>query len=400
MCNESVIEVEVLPANEGDCFLITINNENIHILIDGGTAETYRYYLKRRLLQLRSEGKVIDLLIVTHIDNDHIGGIIELLKENGSDIDSKIIRIKNIWHNSYRHLQFEKKGVLGKSEKSILNRIIANGETYLNSSLSQNSPISAMQGTTLAGLILQGGYCWNEQFDGKAVVNKEISYLFGKECLISVLKPDFVDLENLGIEWKKDLRKSRFMFSFSEDDLFDDAFEYYCRFLQKDVDGCNEMISYKNCYIDAMTIEDIAREPIKEDTSITNRSSIVVAISYENKKLLFLADNITTNITDWFSKENRKYSLVKLPHHGSSQNISDEFIKNIESDTYIISTNSKKYNHPDVETLSKIACKRTDYVKKIYFNYKIDKIVNFEEKICGMNDIEFVYLREGQKIYL
>lgn len=104
MYKKSEIEIEVLPANEGDCILITIEKEDIHILIDGGTAETYRNYLKTRLIQLKNEGKVIDLLIVTHIDNDHIGGIIELFKENGSDMDSKIIRIRNIWHNSYRHL--------------------------------------------------------------------------------------------------------------------------------------------------------------------------------------------------------------------------------------------------------------------------------------------------------
>lgn len=65
--------------------------------------------MKNRLIQLKNEGGAIDLLIVTHIDNDHIGGVIELLKENGSNKDSKIIEIKNIWHNSYRHLQFEKK---------------------------------------------------------------------------------------------------------------------------------------------------------------------------------------------------------------------------------------------------------------------------------------------------
>ena len=40
------------------------------------------------------------------------------------------------------------------------------------------------------------------------------------------------------------------------------------------------------------------------------------------------------------------------------------------------------------------------YSKGKYFNYKIDKVADFEKKIYGMNDIEFVYLGEGQKIYL
>lgn len=385
---------------KGDCILITIEKEDIHILIDGGTAETYRNYLKTRLIQLKSEGKVIDLLIVTHIDNDHIGGIIELLKENGSDMDSKIIRIKNIWHNSYRHLQFDKNQTLSKSEKNILNKIIANGEVSLNNYLGKNSPISAIQGTTLAGLIFEGGYHWNEQFDEEAVIYNGINYQFGKDCFISVLKPNISDLEKLGRKWKRDLKKSKYSFVFSEDKLFDDAFEYYCRCMPPDGNGNNEKICYKKCNIEEMAIEEISREPISEDNSITNRSSISVIIQYRNKKLLFLADNIADDVLEYLSQEDRVYSLVKLPHHGSANNINDNFVECIESDTYVVSTNSEKYNHPDIETLAKIACKRTEYIKRIYFNYKIDKVADFEKKIYGMNDIEFVYLGEGQKIYL
>ena len=53
-----------------------------------------------------------------------------------------------------------------------------------------------------------------------------------------------------------------------------------------------------------------------------------------------------------------------------------------------------------METLAKIACKKTDYVKKIYFNYKVEKVVKFEQKIDKINNIEFIYLKKGQKIYL
>ena len=55
MTKKHEIEIELLPANEGDCLLITIINEDIHILIDGGTANTYRTYLRERLIQLRND---------------------------------------------------------------------------------------------------------------------------------------------------------------------------------------------------------------------------------------------------------------------------------------------------------------------------------------------------------
>ena len=37
---------------------------------------------------------------------------------------------------------------------------------------------------------------------------------------------------------------------------------------------------------------------------------------------------------------------------------------------------------------------------KLYFNYKGEKVVKFEQKIDKINNIEFIYLKKGQKIYL
>ena len=84
----------VLPAFHGDCILIKTfdnNNEEFIILIDGGTAQTFRYSLKAELKDFTH----IDLLILTHIDSDHIAGLISLLKS--SLIDN--IVINEIWMN-------------------------------------------------------------------------------------------------------------------------------------------------------------------------------------------------------------------------------------------------------------------------------------------------------------
>lgn len=402
MCDKTEIDIEVeaLPANEGDCILVTIIKDDIHILIDGGTAETYRNYLRDCLLRMKDEGKAIDLLIVTHIDNDHIGGIIELIKENGTSSESKIVAIKNIWYNSYRHLQFEKNSTTGRLEKRILNRIIANGEVCFNCNTDINSPISAMQGSTLAGLLYCGKYNWNRQFNEQAVIYTGDKYHISNDCAISVLKPKLDDLDKLGKLWERELKKSKFSFEFSDDEIFDDAFEYYYRCMSPERTGYNEKISYEECKKEEMTIDRLAKKLVNRDSSITNKSSISIIIEYRDKKLLFLADNMAADTSEDLSLEDSWYSLIKLPHHGSASNISDNFIESIDSDKYLISTNSQRYNHPDIETLAKIACKRTKYVKKVYFNYMIKKVIDFQNKINGMDDIEFVYLGEERKIYL
>lgn len=70
--------------------MIEFLKENYHILIDGGYADTYYNYLKDILADLSAKGKRIQLLVITHIDADHIGGIQAFLRENG-DADNPVI---------------------------------------------------------------------------------------------------------------------------------------------------------------------------------------------------------------------------------------------------------------------------------------------------------------------
>lgn len=400
MGDKPEIWIEMLPANEGDCILVTIPDADIRILIDGGICETYKNTLRERLLQLKSENKVIDLLIVTHIDNDHIGGIIELLKENGSNMESKIIKIKNIWHNSYRHLQFEKVPITGKAEEQILKKIIAGGTAQENQQKEGGrQEINALQGTTLATLIYQGGYCWNQQFGGMAVSNQSKKIQLGQGCTISVLLPGQKELEKLAKEWRYQLKRSRFSFQFSEDILFDDAYEYYYRYLSEQGIGQRKQTAAEICSNAEKTIEELAKHQGIQDNGDVNKSSISLLLEYMGKKVLFLADNIADRALEMVNGETC-FDAVKLPHHGSIKNISDSFLVRCTTGRYLISTNSLKYGHPDLEILAKIINKSTDYKKRIFFNYNIEKVKDFEKRINRVGNTEFIYLCNGQRIVI
>ena len=238
------------------------------------------------------------------------------------------------------------------------------------------------------------------------LLSSELStYLSGRYVEIKVLPlsfREFLDFHGYILtERKSPAGGFRKRITDAEGEIYDvkELFDAYARF------GGMPMLADVGLEIDRVTaaldgvysaavINDILeREKRKGQRNITDPVLL-------KKIILFLADNIADDVLEYLSQEDRGYSLVKLPHHGSANNISDDFVECIESDTYLVSTNSEKYNHPDIETLAKIACKRTEYVKRIYFNYKIDKVADFEKKIYGMNDIEFVYLGEGQKIYL
>jgi hypothetical protein len=104
--------LEALQANDGDCLILhyqkSATAKPVRVLIDGGSAGVYSSVLKPRLDQLRAK-QALDLRMVmtSHIDADHITGILDLFKalaqqrEDGKD---EFCRIETLWHNSFEKL--------------------------------------------------------------------------------------------------------------------------------------------------------------------------------------------------------------------------------------------------------------------------------------------------------
>ena len=96
--------IKMIPAQYGDCFWINTNNK-FNILVDGGLRSTYTKWIKPLVSLEDKRETIFDLVIVTHIDRDHIGGIIALL-ENCKK--SQGMGVKEIWHNGLFQIVGEK----------------------------------------------------------------------------------------------------------------------------------------------------------------------------------------------------------------------------------------------------------------------------------------------------
>ena len=70
-----MFRIEMLPAAHGDCLWIEYGSgARVHrILIDGGPAHAYPA-LRERILHLPADARRFELLVITHIDADHIEG--------------------------------------------------------------------------------------------------------------------------------------------------------------------------------------------------------------------------------------------------------------------------------------------------------------------------------------
>src|SRR6478752_7301035 len=96
----TAIHIEVLPARLGDCLLVECRRPTgptWRMLVDGGPPDTWPL-LEARLRRLDPADRHIDVAVITHIDNDHIGGMLELL---ASDLAADVA---DFWFNGPPHL--------------------------------------------------------------------------------------------------------------------------------------------------------------------------------------------------------------------------------------------------------------------------------------------------------
>ena len=146
------IKVKIFPASYGDCFLVSVNNskEKFNILIDGGLLDTYKRSLKKELKALGKNGEKINLLINTHIDSDHINGLIAFLRENNN---KQYIEIEEIWYNGLEQIasKYINQGEPNSNDAIIIDKICEKG---YEDEFKELEEVSSTDGISLSSLIL------------------------------------------------------------------------------------------------------------------------------------------------------------------------------------------------------------------------------------------------------
>lgn len=338
----------MLRALAGDCFLLDFENGSC-ILIDGGYKETYFKSLKNLLLNLSKEGKYLEYLILTHYDEDHIGGLLSLLEENGKSDEGKIIHIENIITNGFSNLCHTE-----DNSKIFYCKSINHDRT---------EEISASQQLSFETLCLKNGYQINECTNDKYILQGCV--LYGKGYKIKFLTPNLPQLNSLVKYLEDEFEKRKLSYSPLN-------FQNYSMYLQERK-AENKTVNISSTYCD-----DISQWKQYFDKgsplNLINRCSLSFEIEFNEKHLLFCGDSDMNAAKDLLIK---KYDVIKLSHHGTYYGNQCFIGKNpIISDNYIISTNSIRANreHPNRKLLSEILT--LPHNKKFYFNYNMSKVKN------------------------
>lgn len=328
-------EFVLLPAFHGDCILIKtfdIEHNEFTILVDGGTAQTFRYSLKEELVN----SSHINLLILTHIDSDHIAGLIRFFKS--SLVDE--INIDEIWINNPDLVEVNK------------------GEL-----------ISSRQGDNFKNLI----------HDKKP------------ETKLSQISISDRHINRSGIE---------FTILSPTTDILNELYERWesLRLLQKNKSNIS---SFRSGY--TQSLEDLNKIPFSPNKSIDedifNSSSISFLLQCPDISFLLLADSrpeiIIQSLRDNGVNEKAPLTIdyVKVSHHGSLNNTSQELLSLIKSNNYLISTNggTANHKHPSRETISRIVhnSNRSDKVLNIFFNYSLNSLRERIGDFINETDLEY-----------
>lgn len=311
--------LEALEAKKGDALILHYGDDVDHpklIVIDGGPAGVYNGSLKPRLDQLKAAISPNDplplrMVMVSHIDDDHINGILAMteklvkLQDDGMALPYEIM---TMWHNSFDDL-------LGNEDEELTASVQKAAVASVSGKFSANFPVreeaalvlaSVNQGRRLRDATTALGATVNEGFSGLVMVpegdsSREVE--LGDDLIFTVVGPQQEQVEALQEEWNKQAKKLGVM-----------------------------------------------RAAAFVDESVFNLSSIVVVAKLGKKTMLLTGDARGDFVLKGLERAGLlkngacHFDLLKVNHHGSDNNVSTEYFRRLTADHYVVSGNGEHGN--------------------------------------------------------
>lgn len=359
-----MFSLDVVRARKGDCLILHYGSEDDpHLmLIDGGPKSVYGPHLRPRLVQIRKERGLkdkdpllVDLLMVSHVDDDHIQGILDLTKElitSEMEHKSPLIRVLGFWHNSFENVIDSTPDELTASFTDKFGAASMGGDPPDDLTLDPDGEDEETVRSTLKVLasIQQGaqlrqdadrlGFPLNPEFDGQLVLaSGKNSFNMENGLEFTVVGPMKAELKALHAkhqQWLKDLEAK------------------------------------------GMTAEDALAAYV--DKSVPNLSSLVVLAKVDNRSMLLTGDARGDKILAGLElvklvKKGGKLrvNILKVPHHGSSNNLDQDFFERVIADHYVFSGDGE-HGNPERESLEMLLAARGNENYQVHITYPIDEI--------------------------
>ena len=329
----TAIRIEALPARLGDCLLVECVRPGTRpwrMLVDGGPPDTWPL-LAARLERLPVDDRRLDVVVITHIDSDHIGGMLPFFQSGFAQQN-----VGQVWFNGFQHLPVpEDRGIRSISQaESVTDELFGDGHGH--------------------------AFDWNTAFDGGPVATAEPGQFIelpskDDEPRITVVSPTLKRLASLRKEWAKALAKAR--------------------------EGEPEVAPPRDLVPLAKLddLESLAAKKSSNDGSAPNGSSIGLLLEHRGASCLLSGDGFSkvlgeglTGLAAARGVEAIEIDAFKLPHHGSQANLASALVAAAPARHYVVSSNGDTFNHPDDVALARVLVGAPKGLT-LWFNYENER---------------------------
>lgn len=324
------MELIVIQAHFGDCLLLKYNRpEAKYILIDGGPDTVYNEHLKNELKKVVGKKGKLEAVIISHVDNDHIVGVLDFfvdLKAQRDNGEEPFMEIGQLWLNTFTET-IDRDQQLSRRLESVLSvqglRTVMSDTNIVLQGVSEGQQLTRVAGDL--------GIPVNPGTPGSffSVENNTREIKFGP-ISFTVVGPTADNLDALRIEWGKWVKKN-------EDRIARGKFKLAAN----------------------------------SDKSVPNISSIMLLAEAGGKTILLTGDCRSDHLLDGLEArdlldDGGKYhvDVLKVQHHGSNRNATKTFFQDVTADTYVISADGANDN-PDYDTLEWIIQSASSASRKI-----------------------------------
>ena len=345
--------LDVRRARKGDCLILHFGTKDKPglALIDGGPSNVYEPHLKPRLAEIREARGLdpdatlpVDVMMVSHIDDDHIEGILELTKELVEAQDGQQplpLKISGLWHNTFDD-------IIGNSPKELTAAVTA---SFGAASLSGEPDVEGLDpdAAKVLASVSQGFHLRDDSKKLKLRINPQLK----GQLVLAQKKGPKIDMGK-GLTFT--------IIGPMNDEVVD---------LQKDHDDFLKKQQKDKDALASFT-----------DTSVANLSSLVVLAEVNKKRILFTGDARGDKVLEGLElvgllkkdgKSTINVDVLKCPHHGSDRNIDPIFFRRIPAKHYVFSGDGE-HGNPERATLQMLLDERGEEDITIHLTYPIKDI--------------------------
>ena len=353
------MKIRLFQSAHGDCLLLE-GSDGTRLLSDGGIKGSFR---KHALPRLASDGLDIDLLCVSHIDQDHIGGILAYLEnmvewrvfrhKNDPDLqpdEPELPGINEIWHNAFFDTRTKNRGAierfLAMSGEALSGHAMAElrelGAWYRDLAQSVGEGIEVSRRISPEQLNIPLNSLW----DGKFVTRSQGADPIQLGSLtIDVLGPTKAEIRELRKFWDNWLKTRR------------DQILRLRKRMERDESRLAEADATFLFESTEMLAEEFGLSDLGDRGKVTepNLASIMLHVEDDNGKTCLLTgdghmDDVEAGLENADLLQpgaGLHVNCLKIAHHGSEHNSRQENFQRITANHYVFCGNGHSHN-PDL----------------------------------------------------